>query len=208
MYSTKEKLIHFRQLVNPLAVEADLKLLHEKMPHNTNLIRYDLSPYKNSEDILFELLDVASHDEIVLHRREFFAIKDAKESTDNLDGGNDNPIPDGEKKPEDDNNETPLVEGEKQNDDTPKDDNSPTDEKPTDETPAPKAEEVEQPNEETPTETAEEAEQVTVPEEASATEAEEVEEPKEETSTEAVEEAEQSATEKKSTSPKKKSTQK
>ena len=67
---------------------------------------------------------------------------------------------------------------------------------------------MEQPKEETPTETAEEAEQVTVPEEAPATEAEEVEEPKEETSTEAVEEAEQPATEKKSTSPKKKSTPK
>lgn len=208
MYSVKEKLNHFRQLSSPSAAEADLALLIEKSPGNSNLIRYGLAPGKNAEDILFDLLDVVTHDEIVRNRREILAAKEAEETTDNTPNGNDNPDSDGEKNPEDDNNETPVDEGEKQKDDTPKDDNLPADEKPTDETPAPEAEEVEQPNEETPTETTEEAEQVTVPEEAPATEAEEVEEPKEETSTEAVEETEQPATEKKSTSPKKKSTQK
>ena len=75
MYSTKEKLNHFRQLQNPFAAEADLLLLTEKAPGNTNLTRYTLAPNKNGEDILFELLDVCTHDEIVLHRREFFAAK-------------------------------------------------------------------------------------------------------------------------------------
>lgn len=209
MYSVKEKLNHFRQLSNPSVAEADLALLKDKSPGNSNLIRYGLAPSKNAEDILFDLLDVVTHDEIVRNRREFLAAQEAEEETDNIPDGDDNPNPDGEKNPDDEKkNETPVIEGEKQEDEPPKDDDNPADEKPTDETPAPEAEEVEQPNEETPTETAEEAEQVTVPEEAPATEAEEVEEPKEETSTETVEEAEQPATEKKSTSPKKKSTQK
>ena len=216
MYSVKEKLNHFRQLSNPSVAEADLALLKDKSPGNSNLIRYGLAPSKNAEDILFDLLDVVTHDEIVRNRREFLAAQEAEEETDNIpDGnknptpdGNKNPNPDGEKNPEDEKNEIPVALGEKQEDETPKDDDNPADEKPTDETPAPKVEEVEEPNEETPTETAEEAEQVTVPEEAPATEAEEVEEPKEETPTEAVEEAEQPATEKKSTSPKKKSTPK
>lgn len=192
MYSVKEKLNHFRQLSSPSAAEADLELLREKSPGNSNLIRYGLAPSKNAEDILFDLLDVVTHDEIVRNRREFLAAQEAEEETDNIPDGNENPNPDGEK----------------QEDETKKDDDNPADEKPTDEAPAPKDEEVEQPNEETPTETAEEAEQVTVPEEAPATEAEEVEQPKEAATTEAAEEVEQSATEKKSTSPKKKSTQK
>lgn len=208
MYSVKEKLNHFRQLSSPSAAEADLALLREKSPGNSNLIRYGLAPSKNAEDILFDLLDVVTHDEIVRNRREFLAAQEAEEETDNIPDGNENPNPDGEKNPEDEKNEIPVALGEKQEDETPKDDDNPADEKPADKIPAPETEEVEQPNEETPTETAEEAEQVTVPKEAPATEAEEVEEPKEETSTEVVEEAEQPATEKKSTSPKKKSTQK
>ena len=176
MYSVKEKLNHFRQLSSPSAAEADLALLREKSPGNSNLIRYGLAPGKNAEDILFDLLDVVTHEDIVRNRREILAAKEAEETTDNTPNGNDNPDSDGEKNPEDDNNETPVDEGEKQKDDTPKDDNLPADEKPTDEAPAPEAEEVEQ--------------------------------PKEETSTEAVEEAEQPATEKKSTSPRKKNTQK
>ena len=196
MYSVKEKLNHFRQLSSPSAAEADLALLREKSPGNSNLIRYGLAPSKNAEDILFDLLDVVTHDEIVRNRREFLAAQEAEEETDNIPDGNENPNPDGEKNSEDEKkNETPVVEGEKQEDEIPKDDDNPADEKPTDETPAPKAEEVE-------------AEQVTVPEETPAPEAEEVEQPKEEATTEAAEEAEQPATEKKSTSPKKKSTQK
>ena len=77
MYSTREKLIHFNQLVNPLAVEADLALLHEKNPQSTDFVRFDHAPEKNSEDILFALLDVCEHDEIVRNRREFFAAKEA-----------------------------------------------------------------------------------------------------------------------------------
>ena len=61
MYSTREKLIHFNQLVNPQAVEADLALLHKKNPQSTDFVRFDHAPEKNSEDILFALLDVCEH---------------------------------------------------------------------------------------------------------------------------------------------------
>lgn len=84
MYSTREKLIHFNQLVNPQAVEADLALLHEKNPQSTDFVRFDHAPEKNSEDILFALLDVCEHDEIVRNRREFFATEN--KDTDNNSG--------------------------------------------------------------------------------------------------------------------------
>ena len=91
MYSTREKLIHFNQLVNPQAVEADLSLLHEKNPQSTDFVRFDHAPEKNSEDILFALLDVCEHDEIVRNRREFFAIEN--KDTDNNSGGEGNGTP-------------------------------------------------------------------------------------------------------------------
>ncbi|WP_455762934.1 hypothetical protein [Prevotella disiens] len=91
MYSTREKLIHFNQLVNPQAVEADLALLHEKNPQSTDFVRFDHAPEKNSEDILFALLDVCEHDEIVRNRREFFATEN--KDTDNNSGGEGNDTP-------------------------------------------------------------------------------------------------------------------
>ena len=97
MYSTKEKLYHFRQLANPLAAEADLALLHEKNPQSTDFTRFDLAPCKNAEDILFALLDVADHDDIVRKRREFFSIQgtDGNENPNSdADGGDGNPSPD------------------------------------------------------------------------------------------------------------------
>lgn len=91
MYSTREKLIHFNQLVNPQAVEADLALLHEKNPQSTDFVRFDHAPEKNSEDILFALLNVCEHDEIVRNRREFFATEN--KDTDNNSGGKGNGTP-------------------------------------------------------------------------------------------------------------------
>ena len=91
MYSTREKLIHFNQLVNPQAVEADLVLLHEKNPQNTDFVRFDHAPEKNAEDILFALLDVCEHDEIVRNRREFFAAEN--KDTDSNSGGEGNGTP-------------------------------------------------------------------------------------------------------------------
>ena len=86
-YSAKEKLYHFRQLANPLAAEADLALLHEKNPQSTDFTRFDLAPQKNAEDILFALLDVVDHDEIVRNRREFVADA-ASEDNDNNTANN------------------------------------------------------------------------------------------------------------------------
>lgn len=87
MYSTKEKLTHFHKLVSPTVVEADLALLHEKAPHLTDFTRFDLSPEKNHEEILFLLLDHCEHDEIVRNRREF-ASQAADEDNDNNNAGN------------------------------------------------------------------------------------------------------------------------
>ena len=94
MYSTREKLIHFNQLVNPQAVEADLALLHEKNPQSTDFVRFDHAPEKNSEDILFALLDVCEHDEIVRNRREFFAAENENTDKNSGDGGNGTPSED------------------------------------------------------------------------------------------------------------------
>lgn len=111
MYSAKEKLYHFRQLANPLAVEADLSLLHEKNPQSTDFTRFDLAPRKNAEDILFALLDVADHDDIVRNRREFFSQQPAdNEPPTNPDG---NPVVDGEGSENPTNPDgNPVVDGE------------------------------------------------------------------------------------------------
>ena len=96
MYSAKEKLTHFHKLVSPTVVEADLALLHEKAPHLTDFTRFDLSPEKNHEEILFLLLDHCEHDEIVRNRREY-ANQAAVEDNDNdnannsSEDGNENP---------------------------------------------------------------------------------------------------------------------
>ena len=87
MYSAKEKLTHFHKLVSPTVVEADLALLHDKAPHLTDFTRFDLSPEKNHEEILFSLLDHCEHDEIVRNRREF-ASQAADEDNDNNNAGN------------------------------------------------------------------------------------------------------------------------
>lgn len=71
MYSTKEKLSHFRSLLAPDLADADLQLLKERNFDNSNLVRFSLAPTKNAEDILFALLDVCTHDEIVRNRRDF-----------------------------------------------------------------------------------------------------------------------------------------
>lgn len=87
MYSAKEKLTHFHKLVSPTVVEADLALLHEKAPHLTDFTRFDLSPEKNHEEILFLLLDHCEHDEIVRNRREY-ANQAADEDNDNNNANN------------------------------------------------------------------------------------------------------------------------
>ena len=97
MYSAKEKLTHFHKLVSPTVVEADLALLHTKAPHLTDFTRFDLSPEKNHEDILFILLDHCEHDEIVRNRREF-AANASNEDNDN-DNAN-NSSEDGDENPE------------------------------------------------------------------------------------------------------------
>ena len=109
MYSTREKLIHFNQLVNLQAVEADLALLHEKNPQSTDFVRFDHAPEKNSEDILFALLDVCEHDEIVRNRREFFATenRDTDNNSDSEGNGTPSEGTDTENPTDGEDNDTP-----------------------------------------------------------------------------------------------------
>ena len=93
MYSAKEKLTHFHKLVSPTVVEADLALLHEKAPHLTDFTRFDLSPEKNHEEILFLLLDHCEHDEIVRNRREFASQAADEDNNSSKDGDKDPKIP-------------------------------------------------------------------------------------------------------------------
>ena len=97
MYSAKEKLTHFHKLVSPTVVEADLALLHEKAPYLTDFTRFDLSPEKNHEEILFLLLDHCEHNEIVRNRREY-ANQAADEDNENINANNSSE--DGDEDPE------------------------------------------------------------------------------------------------------------
>lgn len=116
MYSAKEKLTHFHKLVSPTVVEADLALLHEKAPHLTDFTRFDLSPEKNHEEILFLLLDHCEHDEIVRNRREF-ASKVADEDNENVNANNSSE--DGDEDPsEEEGGDDSSEEGSEENEST------------------------------------------------------------------------------------------
>ena len=116
MYSTKEKLTHFHKLVSPTVVEADLALLHEKAPHLTDFTRFDLSPEKNHEEILFLLLDHCEHDEIVRNRREY-ANQAADEDNENVNANNSSE--DGDEDPsEEEGGDDSSEEGSEENEST------------------------------------------------------------------------------------------
>ena len=116
MYSTKEKLTHFHKLVSPTVVEADLALLHEKAPHLTDFTRFDLSPEKNHEEILFLLLDHCEHDEIVRNRREY-ANQAADEDNENVNANNSSK--DGDEDPsEEEGGDDSSEEGSEENEST------------------------------------------------------------------------------------------
>lgn len=116
MYSAKEKLTHFHKLVSPTVVEADLALLHEKAPHLTDFTRFDLSPEKNHEEILFLLLDHCEHDEIVRNRREY-ANQAADEDNENVNANNSSE--DGDEDPsEEEGGDDSSEEGSEENEST------------------------------------------------------------------------------------------
>ena len=116
MYSAKEKLTHFHKLVSPTVVEADLALLHAKAPHLTDFTRFDLSPEKNHEEILFLLLDHCEHDEIVRNRREY-ANQAADEDNENVNANNSSE--DGDEDPsEEEGGDDSSEEGSEENEST------------------------------------------------------------------------------------------
>ena len=68
MYNEREKLIHHQQLLSTESAVADLELLRAKAPNHTRLAEFSLSPRRSADGILFELLAVASRDEIEVNR--------------------------------------------------------------------------------------------------------------------------------------------
>ena len=124
MYSAKEKLTHFHKLVSPTVVEADLALLHKKAPHLTDFTRFDLSPEKNHEEILFLLLDHCEHDEIVRNRREY-ANQAADEDNENVNANNSSE--DGDEDPsEEEGGDDSSEEGSEENESTEQSSEEPT----------------------------------------------------------------------------------
>ena len=81
MYSFKEKKRHFVDLKNAAAAESDLLLLMSKVKQVSPSWRRQ--PRRYADDILYRLLDVATREEIRIHRRE--RMKDGPStSVDNL----------------------------------------------------------------------------------------------------------------------------
>ena len=68
MYNERERIMHHRQLLSKESAAADLRLLQEKDPRNPRLTEFGLSPSRCEDQILFDLLGVASRDEIVKNR--------------------------------------------------------------------------------------------------------------------------------------------
>ena len=68
MYNEREKLIHHQQLLSTESAAADLELLRAKVPNHPRLSEFSLSPRRSADGILFELLAVASRDEIEVNR--------------------------------------------------------------------------------------------------------------------------------------------
>ena len=60
MIHNKEKLRIFRILNNPKQATADLKLLMERCPANTELHKFQRNPERYAGDILYALIDVAT----------------------------------------------------------------------------------------------------------------------------------------------------
>ena len=68
MYTNKELLTHHRQLLSPSEAVADVILLSEKSPRHKRLAVFLQTPQRFHDEILLELLRVASRDEIVANR--------------------------------------------------------------------------------------------------------------------------------------------
>ena len=68
MYNDRERIIHHQQLLSKESAAADLQLLRTKAPKHPRLDEFALSPGRNADAILFELLGVASREEIVKNR--------------------------------------------------------------------------------------------------------------------------------------------
>lgn len=69
MYSNKEKIKHLRSLDAPNQATRDLALLKKLDPRNDQLATFEHAPSRNSERILYALLDVTTAETIRNNRR-------------------------------------------------------------------------------------------------------------------------------------------
>ena len=68
MQSTKNKLAQFNALRCEAMAKIDLLLLEERCPQHPDLPRFKFCPQRNSDAILFSLLDYATEEEILTRR--------------------------------------------------------------------------------------------------------------------------------------------
>nr|DAT27594.1 MAG TPA: cell division protein [Caudoviricetes sp.] len=71
-YSYKEKQKHFNDLRECQEhVQADIELLEKKSPAHPQLTSYKRAPERKLNEVLYELLDFATREEIVANRRSY-----------------------------------------------------------------------------------------------------------------------------------------
>ena len=107
MQEVKNKLAMFNALRCSDSAAADLELLAQRCPQHPDMARFMFSPERNTDDILFALLDHATADEIIDNRLE------KTDGKNNDDGGSPNTNLDTEGgTPPDGDAGQPLTEGE------------------------------------------------------------------------------------------------
>ena len=68
MYSRTDKIRHFNTLRNPSAAQKDFELLKKNNPSLSRLARYGRNPMRYADDILYDLLDCSTAEDIEANR--------------------------------------------------------------------------------------------------------------------------------------------
>ena len=69
MYSRTDKIRHFNALRKPSAARKDFELLKKNNPSLSRLARYERNPERYADDILYDLLDCCTAEDIKVNRR-------------------------------------------------------------------------------------------------------------------------------------------
>ena len=68
MYSRTDKIRHFNELRKPSAARKDFELLKKNNPSLSRLARYERNPERYADDILYDLLDCCTAEDIKANR--------------------------------------------------------------------------------------------------------------------------------------------